>query len=74
MTLVELATKHNQLAKPAPDGERFSSKHLSAAALHGWNAYEYNYGPIQDLTDDEYLAALDSAYSGLVFEPANKRS
>jgi hypothetical protein len=73
MTLTELATKHNHLAKPAPDGEKFSAKHLCAAAVHGWNAYEYHYGAI-DMEEDDYLAALESASTGDVFEPANKRS
>ncbi len=73
MNLVELAKKNNQLAKPAPDGEKFSAKHLCAAAVHGWNAFEYNYGEFE-LDEEDYLAALDSASRGVVYEPANKRS
>jgi hypothetical protein len=62
-TLHQLATKHGQLQGAAVDGCEYSAAHNAAAVMHGWNVFEYNYGPVL-LTDDEYLKALEAALEG----------
>jgi hypothetical protein len=71
--LKELAEKYGHVAKPAIDGDPYSSAHMCADVRHGWSAHEYHYGPVQ-LSDDDYLEALAAALTGAVHEPANRRS
>jgi hypothetical protein len=69
----DLARKHGQVRRPVPDGDRYSAAHELAATLNGWNVYGYHYD--LDLTDEEYLDALECAKAGYeAVGNANKRS
>lgn len=71
-TLEELAKKHNQIARPSPQGDKYKGKHSVAATVHGWPSFEFNYGPVM-LSEDDYLQALDSAQQHKKHPPANRR-
>lgn len=77
-TLHQLATDHGQLAFPIEartvpaNTKPYLWKHLVADRLHGWSNYEYHYQDDKiELSDDDYLAALQAAEDGLTpHEPA----
>jgi hypothetical protein len=72
MKLHDLAIKHGQIAKPAPEGSVYRAKHAAACVLHGWAYSEYHYGPV-DLSDEDYLSALDAAKRGEIHAPASRK-
>lgn len=73
MLLKDLAAKHGHARADVPHGDPFDAVHACAATLHGWNRHEYHYGPVE-ISEQDYLAALESAGSLTVHEPANRRS
>lgn len=66
-----LAATHGHVARPAPDGDNFSAAHMCAAVRHAWNWHEHHFGGVE-LSDDDYLAALDAASKGGMHPPANR--
>lgn len=72
MSLLELALKTGHVVKPVLHGSEFSTAHETAAVVHGWNSYQYNYGPLE-LEEDDYLAALSAAAFGSVHAPADRK-
>lgn len=60
--LARLAEEHGQKVKDLENNSPYGWKHRVADSIHGWSQHEYHYqaDPVM-LTDDEYLAALESA-------------
>ena len=72
MTLHELATRNGQLRKACAscNESTYSTDHAVAAVLHRWNRYERIAGPI-DMSESDYLAAIDAAKHGQKYEGAD---
>lgn len=70
-TVAELAKKHGQIL-PELKGELvFSPEHASAAILNAWTFRKHFHGEDVQLTDAQYLGALEAAKEGKPFESAN---
>lgn len=57
----------------SPEHDLYKTDHSVAAVRHGWNWYEKHYGPVE-LSEEDYLEALEFAKIGEVHEPANRRN
>lgn len=76
-SLADLAKRHGHV-KPAPiaGDSPLSALHQSADVLHGWALHKHYTGEDVQLTDEDYLAALEAAKAGdprKVHAPANHR-
>lgn len=72
--LSELAKRHGMIHPIAVADDRpFKTPHLLAENKHGWLRHEHNTGSELELSDADYLAALEAAGKGSVHAPANKR-
>lgn len=71
-TLEALARMFDQIAPATVHGDKFKASHSCAAALHGWNLHEYNFGELS-LSVTDYVEALKAAGLGKVHSPANRR-
>ena len=85
LSVSDLAIKHgNTFHRRGKDGglyptvashdSVFKAAHLQADALHGWTRHEFKNSETVRLSDADYLAAVESAKSGKVHAPANKRA
>jgi hypothetical protein len=74
-TVHEWALEKGQVNKNlhSPEHDLYKPDHAVAAARHGWNWYEKNYGALE-LTEEEYLDALAFGKLGKVCESANRRN
>ncbi len=69
LPLEALAKMFGQVNSPGVvHGDKYKSDHACAAARHGWNVQEYNYGPLS-MSVVDYVEALKAAAKGSVHSP-----
>jgi hypothetical protein len=66
-----LAKKHGQEIS-VHDGDPYKLAHMMAALLHGWPSEQYHQGVVE-MTEADYLKALEASEKGQVHAPANRR-
>jgi arginine/ornithine N-succinyltransferase beta subunit len=67
----ELAKKHGQQLN-VHDGDPYKLAHQMAALLHGWPSEQYHQGVVE-MSEADYLKALEASETGQVHAPANRR-
>jgi hypothetical protein len=71
-SLEALAQLFGQVATPTVHGDKYKADHSCAAAVHGWNVYEYHHGTLL-ISIKDYAEALKAAGLGKVHAPASCR-
>jgi hypothetical protein len=74
-TLLELAQRHGKYQGARVEGDDpFKALHNTAAVLNGWRKQERVTSQPVQLSDEDYLLALEAAKAGEAYGPTNMRS
>lgn len=74
MKLIDLAKKHGHFVTPATgDDLSFDAAHLVAQTLNGWLAHERDTGVAIEMSEEDYLDALECSELGCASDFVNKR-